>query len=168
MPPAVAANAEFFARYGLDEVALIGVDYKNKTMNLYFQLPAAVRGDLDAKAVLAMLRETRMSEPSEEMLAYAAQAYRVYTTLSWDSGDIQRISFAPQPRRSLDLAELPARLEPRIEQFMRATPHTYPGALVNASAAKWSPQREVLDLAAYYQVSAVHMKAIQAQEGATS
>ncbi|WP_406423073.1 aromatic prenyltransferase [Streptomyces sp. NBC_00873] len=168
MPRAVGENAEFFARYGLDDVALIGVDYKNKTMNLYFQAPAVTAGNLDPKTVLAMLRETGMSEPSEEMLAYAGKAYRIYTTLSWDAKEIHRISFAPQPRRSIDLAELPARLEPRIEQFMRATPHKYAGALINASAAKWSHEHEVLDLAAYYQVSAVHMKAIKAQEGPTS
>ncbi|MFE6288281.1 aromatic prenyltransferase [Streptomyces sp. NPDC057877] len=168
MPPSVGENAEFFARYGLDDVALIGVDYKNKTMNLYFQVPAATAGNLGAQTVKAMLRETGMSEPSEKMLAYASGAYRVYATLSWEAKGIHRISFAPKPRRGLDLAELPVRLEPRIEEFLRATPHTYPGALINASAAKWSPEREVLDLAAHHQVSAVQMKAFPAQEGSSS
>ncbi|MGX1916178.1 aromatic prenyltransferase [Streptomyces phaeochromogenes] len=168
MPRAVGENAEFFARYDLGDVALIGVDYRNKTMNLYFQLPAATAGNLDPKTVLAALRETGMSEPSEEMLAYAGKAYRVYTTLSWDAKEILRIAFAPQPFRGVDQVELPVRLEPRIEQFMRATPRTYGGAPVNVSAAKWSHEHEVLDLSAYYQVSAVHMKTIEAQEGSAS
>ncbi|MHA4820245.1 aromatic prenyltransferase [Streptomyces aculeolatus] len=168
MPRAVGANAEFFDRYGLDNVALIGVDYRNKTINLYFQAPAETAGNLDPKTVSAMLRETGMSTPSEEMVAYAGRAYRIYATLGWDSPEVMRLAFAPQPRRSIDLAELPARLEPRIEQFMRATPHKYAGALINATAAKWSKKHEVLDLAAYYQVSALHLKAIQAEEGQSS
>ncbi|GAA2679794.1 hypothetical protein GCM10010400_48940 [Streptomyces aculeolatus] len=168
MPRAVGGNAEFFARHGLDRVALIGVDYVNKTINLYFQVSAATAGNLDQKTVSAMLHETGMSEPSDAMVAYACQAYRIYTTLSWDAEEILRIAFAPKPRRGIDPADLPARLEPRIEKFLRATPHKYPGALINATAAKWSPEREVLDLAAHYQVSAVQMKAIEAEEGRAS
>jgi len=164
MPPAVSENLEFFARHGLEDVALVGADCKNRTVNLYFQLPAGVAGNLEAEIVREMLRETGMSEPSKEMLAYAGKAFRVYVTLSWESSKILRISFAPQPRRSVDLAALPARLVPRIAEFMQATPHKYAGALINATAAKWSHEKEFLDLASYYQVSPIHLKAIEAQE----
>lgn len=164
MPHALSENLEFFARHGLEDVALVGADCKNRTVNLYFQLPEGVAGDLDPKTVQAMLGETGMSEPSEKMLAYAGKAYRVYVTLSWDFSEILRISFAPQPRRSVDLTELPAQLVPRIAQFMRETPHKYTGALINATAAKWSHEKEFLDLASYYQVSPLHLKAIEAQE----
>ncbi|WP_405791518.1 aromatic prenyltransferase [Streptomyces sp. NBC_01506] len=164
MPPAVAGNSDFFGRYGLQDVVLIGVDYRRRTMNLYFQLPAGTAGDLDPKTVLAMLRETGMREPDEDLLAYAGKAYRVYATVGWDSPEIRRISFAPSPRRSLDLSELPARLEPGFEEFMRNTAHTYDGELINASAAKWSPDSEFLDLAAYYQISPQHLKALTAAE----
>ncbi|MGW2866515.1 aromatic prenyltransferase, partial [Streptomyces sp. NPDC001205] len=98
MPRAVSENLEFFARYGLEDVALVGADCKNRTMNLYFQLPAGIAGNLEPKTVQEMLRETGMSEPSEEMLAYAGKAFRVYVTLNWDRSEILRISFAPQPR----------------------------------------------------------------------
>lgn len=162
MPPAVAGNADFFARYGLEDVVLIGVDYRRRTINLYFQLPVGIAGNLDPKTVLSMLRETGMSEPDEQLLAYAGNAYRVYTTLSWDSSEIHRISFAPQPRHDLDLSALPVRLEPKLEQFMKTAPHTYAGDLVNASASKWSPESGFLDLAAYYQVSPPHLKALMA------
>lgn len=162
MPRAVAENADFFARYGLEDVVLIGVDYKHRTVNLYFQLPAAISGNLKPETVLSMLRETGMPEPDEQMLAHAGEAYRVYTTLSWDSSEIHRISFAPQLRRGMDLSALPARLEPRIEQFMRTTPHTYAGDVIGASAAKWSHDRGFLDLAAYYQISPQHLKALTA------
>ncbi|WP_246886402.1 aromatic prenyltransferase [Streptomyces sp. GESEQ-4] len=164
MPRAVGENLEFFARYGLEDVALVGADCKNRTVNLYFQLPAHVAGNLEPKTVREMLHETGMSEPSDQMLAYAGRAYRVYVTLSWDYSEILRISFAPQPRRGVDLADLPARLVPRIAEFMQATPHKYAGALINATAAKWSREKEFFDLASYYQVSPLHLKAIEAQE----
>jgi hypothetical protein len=163
MPDAVGHNAGFFAHYGLEDVALVGADCRNKTVNLYFQLSAPLAGNLAPDTVREMLRETGMSEPSEEMLAYAGKAYRVYATLGWDEKEILRISFAPQPRRAVDLSALPVRLEPAVEQFMRATPHTYDGALINATAAKWSKEKEFLDLAAYYQTSVLHLKAIKGQ-----
>ncbi|MET9442768.1 aromatic prenyltransferase [Streptomyces sp. NPDC006610] len=164
MPDAVGGNAEFFARYGLEDVALVGADCRNKTVNLYFQLAEPLAGNLTPDTVREMLRETGMSEPSEKMLAYAGKAYRVYATLGWDAKEILRISFAPQPRRAIDLSLLPARLEPAVEQFMRVTPHKYAGDLLNATAAKWSKEKEFLDLAAYYQTSVLHLKAIEEQK----
>jgi len=153
MPRALAENAGFFARHGMDDAALIGIDYQRKTMNVYFQLPAAAAGSLEPKAILSMLREIGLPEPDERMLEFACKSYRIYATLSWDSSEIRRISFAPVPRRSLDLSALPARLEPEIEQFMRGAPHTYGGELIGAAAVKWSPDEECLDLGSYYQIS---------------
>ncbi|UXX98161.1 aromatic prenyltransferase (plasmid) [Streptomyces sp. AD2-2] len=37
MPPAVTANLGLFARHGLDEVAMTGIDYRSRTVSLYFQ-----------------------------------------------------------------------------------------------------------------------------------
>ena len=159
-PRALADNAGFFARYGLDGVALIGIDYQHETMNVYFQLPDA--GNLEPKTVLSMLREIGLPEPDERMLKFACRSYRVYTTLSWDSSKIQRISFAPPPRRSLDLSGLPVRLEPGIEQFMRSAPHTYAGERISASTVKWSHGGEYLDLGSYYQISPQQLKALTA------
>src|SRR5262249_16872735 len=62
MPRAVAENASFFSHHGLGDVTLIGIDYKRKTMNLYFQLPAAVAGNLEPKIVLSMLHEIGQPE----------------------------------------------------------------------------------------------------------
>ncbi|MFI9583722.1 aromatic prenyltransferase [Streptomyces sp. NPDC052236] len=158
MPPAVAENLDFFTRYGLNDVALIGIDYRRKTMNVYFQLPPA--GNLEPKTILAMLREIGLPEPDERMLEYASKSYRIYTTFSWDSSKTQRISFAPSPRRSLDLSALPARPEPEIEQFMRSAPYTYAGERICVSVVKWSPDGEALDFGAYYQLSPPQLKAM--------
>lgn len=161
MPCALAENADFFARHGLDNAAVIGIDYQRKTMNVYFQLPAAVAGSLEPKTILSMLREIGLPEPDERMLDFACKSYRIYATLSWDSPKIQRISFAAQPRRGLDLSALPARLDPEIEQFMRGAPHTYTGERVGTAAVKWSPDEECLDLGSYYQISPLQLKALE-------
>jgi hypothetical protein len=152
-PRAVAENASFFAHHGLDDVALIGIDYKRKTMNLYFQLPAAVAGNLEPKTVLSMLREIGMPEPDEQMLELASKSYRIYVTLSWDSSKIERISFAPQPRQSLDLSAIQARLEPEIKQFMSSAPYAYAGERISISVPKWSADGGHLNLGSYYQIS---------------
>jgi Aromatic prenyltransferase Orf2 len=158
MPRALAENAGFFARHGLDDAALIGIDYQRRTMNVYFQLPA--EGGLEPKNILSMLREIGLPEPDGRMLEFACKSYRIYATLSWDSSKIQRISFAPPPRRSLDLSALPARLEPEIEQFMKGAPYTYAGERICTSVVKWSPDGECLDLGAYYQISPLQLKTL--------
>lgn len=150
-PRALSDNADFFDRHGLTDVALVGIDYQRRTMNTYFQLPAGVAGNLAPEAITAMLRDIGLPKPDERMLQYATGSYRIYTTLSWDSSDIHRISFAPRPRRGMDLDALPARLDPATERFVKNAPRTYDGDLINASAVKWTPTGEHLDLAAYHQ-----------------
>jgi hypothetical protein len=162
MPRALAENAGFFARHGMDSAGLIGIDYQRRTMNVYFQLPPAAAGRLEPKAILSMLREIGLPEPDGRMLEFACKSYRIYATLSWDSSKIQRISFAPLPRPGLDLSALPARLEPEIEQFMKGTPHTYAGERIGAAAVKWSADEECLDLGSYFQISPLQLKALMA------
>ncbi|MFI0999816.1 aromatic prenyltransferase [Streptomyces galbus] len=152
MPRSVADNADLFARHGLTEVALVGVNYQRKSVNLYFQLPGDVLGHLDPEVIRSLLREIGLPDPDERMLAYACTAYRVYVTLTWDSSEIHRISFAPMPSPGLDPSALPARLDPELEQFLKNSPYTYSGERINASAAKWSPAGDHLDLAVYHQI----------------
>lgn len=152
MPRAVGDNLGLFARHGLEEVVLVGVNYHHKSLNLYFQLPPEVAGNLPADTVRSLLGAMGLPEPDEKMLAYATKAYRVYTTLTWDSSDIHRIAFAPMPSPGLDLSALPARLDPELERFLRNTPYTYDGERINGSAAKWSAAGDHLDLAVYHQI----------------
>lgn len=152
MPRAVADNVELFARHGLEEVALVGVNYQRKSANLYFQLPADVAGAVPAETVSSLLRHMGLPDPDEKMLAYATKAYRAYATLTWDSSQIQRIAFAPMPSPGLDLSALPAQLDPELVRFLKNSPYTYTGERVNASAAKWSSVGDHLDLVVYHQI----------------
>jgi len=153
MPRAAAENADLFARHGLDDVAVIGVDYKNRTMNFYFQLPAGVGGNLDPKTVLSLLRETGMPEPDEQMLERACASYRIYATLNWESSTIERMSFSPQPRRDFDLSPFQERLQPEIKQFMSGAPYAYEGERISITVPKWTAGGHHLNLGTYYQLS---------------
>jgi hypothetical protein len=153
IPRAVADNADFFARHGLDDVSVIGIDYKRTTMNLYFQVPAAAAGKVEPKTIRSMLRESGMPDPDEQMLELARGAYRIYVTLRWDSPEVQRISFAPRPRPGVDLSPVQARLEPAIKQFMTSVPYAYAGDRVSIVVPKWSAGGGHLNLGFYYQVS---------------
>lgn len=146
MPPALAENLGFFARWGLDDKAsLIGIDYRHRTVNIYFGEPPAdcfVREN-----IRSILREIGMPEPSEQMLKLGEQAFGIYVTLSWDSARVERICFAvmtPDPTR------LSVRLEPEIERFVKSAPTTAEDRRF-VYAVTVSPHGEYNKLQSYYQ-----------------
>ncbi|WP_328501247.1 aromatic prenyltransferase [Streptomyces sp. NBC_00457] len=142
MPRALGENADFFARHGLDDVAMISIDYTNRTVNAYFTFPAG----LEAATVSSILRDLGLPEPDEELVESARKTFRAYVTLGWDSGRIERISFA----RSLDLAVVRPRVEPEIVRFVTGTPYTYEGDRFSISIVKWSPDGEWFNVGSYY------------------
>jgi hypothetical protein len=90
MPPSLGGSLDFFARYGLgDTVGLLGIDYRNATVNVYFGEPPAE--GLAPETVRSMLREVDQAEPSAQMLALGQKAFGIYVTLNWDSPTVERI-----------------------------------------------------------------------------
>ncbi|MEU3254578.1 aromatic prenyltransferase [Streptomyces sp. NPDC006997] len=143
MPPALAANADFFARHDLDGVAMIAIDYRNETTNLYFPTP----GGMEPETVASMLRETGLPEPEEELLESVRKTFRVYFTLGWNSSRIDRVSFA----RPLDMPLVKARVEPEMVRFLTGSPYTYDGERFSISIVKWSPEGQWFNAGSYYQ-----------------
>ncbi|WP_052770317.1 aromatic prenyltransferase [Streptomyces sp. CNQ-509] len=151
MPEAVAENAGLFARYGLDKVAMVGVNYRANTMNLYFQFAPDNRPEPGALA--SMLREMGMPEPTEAVLRYVSAAMRANITLGWDSAHIFRVALAPPPSAGFEPAEIPAPMEPHMERFVREAPFAYEGERVNLIAVKWVPEEQFVEANSYYQLS---------------
>jgi hypothetical protein len=151
MPRAVADNADLFARYGLEKVVMVGVDYKNKTINLYFQFEAD--GRPEASAIRSLLRETGLYEPTDQMLEFAQRAMRANITLSWDSSKIVRVTFAPPPARNTGPSVVPAPIEPHIERFVMNAPRTYDGERMGLYGVKWFSDGEYIDVCTYYRLS---------------
>ncbi|MEX1656935.1 aromatic prenyltransferase [Streptomyces pseudovenezuelae] len=142
MPHALADNAGYFARHGLDGVAMIAIDYRHHTTNLYFPTP----GGLEPDTIRSLIRELGLPEPEEELVESARQTFRVYFTLGWDSSTIERISFA----RILDLPLIRSR-EPEFTRFMTGTPYTYDGDRFSISIVKWAPEGAWFNGGSYYQ-----------------
>ncbi|MFB8774959.1 aromatic prenyltransferase [Streptomyces broussonetiae] len=143
MPPALAANAGFFARHDLDGVAMIAIDYRHETVNLYFPTP----GGIEPKTVLSMLEDMGLPEPEEELLESVRKSFRVYFTLGWDTSRIERISFA----RPLDMPLIKARVEPEFVRFLTCSPYTYDGERFSISIVKWAPDGQWFNAGSYYQ-----------------
>ncbi|WAL93121.1 aromatic prenyltransferase [Streptomyces sp. Je 1-369] len=160
MPPALAQSLGLLARHGLSDVAMIGIDYPRRTVNLYFtQLSEQCRAPA---TILALHRELGLPAPGEAMLAFAARSFRIYTTLSWDSAGIERICYAPPPARGWEPAALPAPVPERVAHFVDHAPRAYPGEPIVIAAVKWAPEGEYLNLGPYFQLSPLMRQVISA------
>jgi hypothetical protein len=151
MPRSLAKNISFYARHGLDKkVSMIGIDYPSRTVNVYFVgAPAECR---EPETIRSMLHELGLPDPSEQMLKLAQQATGIYTTLSWDSSKVERITFAAIIP---DLKALPTRVEvePQIEKFARSVPYTYDAAGKGIYSVASYAGGEYYKLQTYYQLS---------------
>ncbi|MFJ2162819.1 aromatic prenyltransferase [Streptomyces sp. NPDC087856] len=154
MPPAVTANLGLFARHGLDEVAMTGIDYRSRTVSLYFQFTE--HNSPPPSTLAALLREIGLPPASEGMLEFAAGSFRANVTLGWDSPDIARVAFAPPLGPGLDLAKIPAPAEAPLQHFARAAPRAYTGERMNLFAVKWLPTGEFLEICSYYRLPAAY------------
>lgn len=151
MPSTMAQNASLFERHHLSEVAMIGIDYRRKTFNLYF---AGLNDEYrEAGNILSLHREIGLPEPDERWLEFAKTSFRFYATLSWDSLKVERICFAHTPTRDWDPSVLPVRIAPEIEKFIKDSPHAYGGQPVVIMAAKWASHGGYLNLGPYCQLS---------------
>jgi hypothetical protein len=141
MPRSLAENVGVFARHDLDDrVDVVGIDYHDRTVNLYFPGPP------DPETARSLHRDIGLPEPSEQMLKFCAAAFGFYTTLSWDSPSIERISFGA---KSQDPLALPVRLGPKIEHFVKSVPYGVDDPKL-VYAAMTSTGAEYYKLQSYY------------------
>ncbi|WP_227980450.1 aromatic prenyltransferase [Nocardia spumae] len=118
MPAGLAEHAEMFARHGLaDKVGLLGIDYHDKTMNVYF--PGLPAEHFEPGAIAALHRDAGFADPSDQFLALTAKAFDIYATFSWDSSRIERLCF---PVITPDPTALPVPIDPRFEQLVDSVP----------------------------------------------
>lgn len=161
MPRSLGENIDFFARHGLGDTAgLLGIDYRNKTVNVYFgEQPAEC---FEPETIRSMIREIEQTEPSEQMLRLGEKAFGIYVTLNWDSPKLERICFAVATD---DPAELPVSLDPRIERFVAHVKRSEAGGKFVYAVAS-SPDGEYYKLQAYYRWRAEVLDIMQLSDGA--
>lgn len=148
MPSSLAGNMEFYSRYGLaDKVSLIGIDYANRTVNVYFLgWPDSCR---EPETVRSMLRDLGLPEPSAEMLKLAGQATGIYTTLSWDSPKVHRLTFGVVVPDLGKLSELTP-IGPAVEKFATSAPIRYDAARTGIYGVTAAEHGEYHKLQAWY------------------
>ena len=91
LPGSVRQNLAYFEKYGLKYVTLFGLDFRNKTANIYFMVKEP--GLFPPDKIAAMLGELNLKIPTQEMLAYCSRAMIYYFTFTWDSPHIERACF---------------------------------------------------------------------------
>ncbi|MFI5933940.1 aromatic prenyltransferase [Actinoplanes sp. NPDC051494] len=163
MPRSLGASLDFFARHGLgDTVGLLGIDYRKRTVNVYFGEPPAE--GFGPEAVRSMLREVDQAEPSAQMLGIGQRAFGVYVTLNWDSPQVERICFAVA---TSDPAELDVPLDPRVELFVKHIQASEVNTrFVYAVASQ--PDGEYYKLQSYYRWQPEVLDIMQLSDGAVA
>jgi hypothetical protein len=111
MPPSVGGNLDYLVRHGLNRVTGIGVDYRSRSVNVYFSFI----GTRDTAKIAAMFDDLGFPRPDEGELERCRKAFAVYFTFTWDSPAIERICFAI---RVFDPDLMPSHLDPLIGRFV--------------------------------------------------
>jgi len=147
MPRSLAENASFLAHHGLDGnvVLLTAINYQHKTVNVYL---GGLR--LEPERILSMLKGIGIPAPSEQVLELIQKSLAIYPTFSWDSPKINRICFVVIAQ---DPIALPARIEPKIEQFVRSAPYVYAGKRTLVYGVTFAPDEEYYTIQSYYQIN---------------
>lgn len=163
MPHSLARHAALLQRHGLSEVAMAGIDYRRRTVNLYFTRlsPQCLAPD----NIRALHRALDLPEPDERTLAFAGRSFRIYTTLSWDTPGVERICYAPPPARGFDPAALPVAITAPVERFVRQAPRAYEGDPIVIAAVKYEAGGRYLNLGPYHQLSPLMRKVISQVHG---
>ncbi|MGW4767421.1 aromatic prenyltransferase [Nocardia sp. NPDC004278] len=146
MPPSLADHARMFARHGLeDKVGLLGIDYYDKTMNVYFPgLPAEC---FAPRAIVSLHRDAGLPDPSDQFLSITEKAFDIYATISWESPRIERLCFpviTPDPRT------LPVPIDPSFAQLVDKVPISTTDRRFTYAATS-SPRGESYKFSWFYQ-----------------
>ncbi len=116
-PESIKTHKEYFKKNGLHNFSLFGIDYKNKTINIYFMVERPWVYSPDK--VSGMISELGFTVPSTEVLEHCSMSIPVYFTFSWDSLKMERVCFATiYPNQRM----VPTHLDPLIKAFTEQAP----------------------------------------------
>lgn len=149
IPESARAHAEQLERWGGGEIALMAIDFVNRTLNLYTQILRP--GQLTAADIATILRELDFVAADPDELSAVAWPYTVYATFSWNSPGIQRICF---PARYT--AESFPAIDPVLSRFVNGAPFAGPGPRGFAFYAAYGPTERYYKVQADYTSAVVH------------
>ncbi|HMB22911.1 MAG TPA: aromatic prenyltransferase, partial [Anaerolineales bacterium] len=117
LPESVKQHLAFFEKYGLKYVTLLGLDFRNKTANIYFMIKKP--GLFPPDKVTAMLEELCLKVPTQEALEHCSKAMIYYFTFTWDSPHIERACFGVTES---DATKIPTHLDPLLRKYVDHAP----------------------------------------------
>jgi hypothetical protein len=115
IPKAVGDHIEYFKKYDLTGAILFALDFRNKTMNVYFLTPP---GTYTAEQMGGMIGDLGFEVPSQEELQLNTTATFIYHTFRWDSPQVERLCYV----LSAPAEAMPTHLDPVIERFVNGVP----------------------------------------------
>lgn len=104
-------------KHALTLLAIIGFDFSNNTMNIYFMLkqpPTATREKCEA-----LVKECGFKVESQEIMEKCAQAVHLSYTFSWASDKVERICFG---MATDNMGQVPVHFHPLMKEFVEKTP----------------------------------------------
>jgi hypothetical protein len=116
LPASIQNYAEHFQKYHLDKIGLFAIDYKNKSINLYFM--QAQPGQYPPDVIASMVSDLDFPGASFEILEFCSQTGCINYMFSWDSDKVKRLCYYfPIPH-----AMMPTKYHPRLQQFVENAP----------------------------------------------
>jgi hypothetical protein len=91
-PPSVHNHRERFTRARINTFLIMGMDFRNNTMNLYSEM--LTPGYFTRDDVAEMIRDMDSPLPDDEKLGRDTEAINAYYTFDWDSPQARRLCFA--------------------------------------------------------------------------
>ncbi|MFI1097075.1 aromatic prenyltransferase [Streptomyces sp. NPDC020917] len=164
MPPSVAGNYDTFARHGMvgKLVPTFAIDYRDRTVNLYWNFSVLPAATLAPDGVRALFRDLGLRAPSDRMIELSKQAIGAYVTLGWDSARVERFSFTVLAK---DPADLPVPMEPELRKFHADFRHHADDDTFLYYVAVSSSGEEIYKYAQYYRSKAFVNQMLQSTPG---
>ncbi|MEC3918359.1 aromatic prenyltransferase [Nocardia sp. CDC160] len=120
IPKSVHAHAGHLRAYG-GEIAIVALDFRNGTVNLYSQvLPP---GRLTTADITTILSDLGFVAATARELELLSQTFNLYRTFSWTDPHMRRICF---PVR-YQAATFPRGLDPVLDRFVAGAPYAGTG-----------------------------------------
>ncbi|MCF6523710.1 aromatic prenyltransferase [Streptomyces sp. JJ36] len=116
LPESARAHGKHLARFGLDRVFVLGMDFHHRSVNLYS--PMQPPGSLSPVQVADMLGDLGLPLPDEEELRHDARAVQYYYTFSWEHARVHRLCFAI----GAGPEDFPVHREPLLGRFAAEAP----------------------------------------------
>ncbi len=143
MPPSMRNCDAYFKKYDLKWTSLYAIDYRNKSMNIYFMFPE--RGHFSPETTGEMISDLGFTPPDLDELKVNSQVGALYYTFDWDAPTCTRISFAVPHQPA---SNFPMHWDAKIARLMREAPtmlHEIRGSAQTAYTAKGNYRKVEID-----------------------